>query len=95
VSYDERPDFRALGELQDVLRLLAEELAGWRRRAQRAEQALGVEHDAVAQRERVLDLEGENRDMADRLGVARERVGELLKRLEFLEEQMAVEEQAR
>lgn len=95
MSYDERPEFQALAELQDVLRLLAEELAGWRRRAQRAEQALGMEHDAVGHRERVLDLEAENRDLLERLAVARGRVEELLKRLQFLEEQMAVEEQAR
>jgi prefoldin subunit 5 len=46
----------------------------------------------VAQRERVLDLEASNRDMQERLEAARTRMEELLKRLQFLEEQMAVEE---
>jgi predicted nucleic acid-binding Zn-ribbon protein len=95
VSYDERPEFRALEGLQDVLRNVTDELSGWRRRAQRAEAMLGEGHDSVAQRERVLDLEASHRDMQERLEAARARMEELLKRLQFLEEQMAVEEQTR
>ncbi len=95
MSHDERPEFRALDGLQEVLRNVTDELSAWRRRAQRAEAMLGEGHDAVAQRERVLDLEAEHRDMQERLEVARVRVEELLKRLQFLEEQVAVEEQAR
>lgn len=95
MSYDERPEFRALDELQGVLKSVTDELSAWRRRAQRAEATLGQGHDAVAQRERVLDLEAEHRDMQERLEGARAGVEELLKRLRFLEEQMAVEEQAR
>jgi hypothetical protein len=78
--------------LQDVLRSVTDELSAWRRRAQRAEAMLGEGHDTVAQRERVLDLEASNRDMQERLEAARTRMEELLKRLQFLEEQMAVEE---
>jgi predicted nuclease with TOPRIM domain len=95
VSYDERPEFRALDELQGVLRHVTEELAAWRRRAQRAEGALGAGHDVLAHRERVMELEGSNRDLAERLEQARSQVEDLVKRLQFLEEQMAVEEQSR
>lgn len=75
-----------------MLRSVTDELSAWRRRAQRAEAMLGEGHDTVAQRERVLDLEASNRDMQERLEAARTRMEELLKRLQFLEEQMAVEE---
>lgn len=95
MSYDERPEFLALDGLQDVLRNVTDELSGWRRRAQRAEATLGEGRDSVAQRERVLDLEASHRELQERLEAARGRMEELLKRLQFLEEQMAVEEQAR
>ena len=95
MSYDERPEFRALADLQDVLRHVTDELSAWRRRAQRAEGALGAGHDVVAHRERVLELEASNRDLTERLEAARGRVEDLVKRLQFLEEQMAVEEQSR
>ena len=43
----------------------------------------------------MLELEAENRGAQERLAAARARVEELLKRLQFLEDQMALEEQAR
>ena len=95
MSYDERPEFRALAELEQVLQGLTDELAAWRRRAQRAEAALGEDHDVLAQRERAVALEAENRELKERLAAARQRVEELLKRLRFLDEQMELEEQAR
>jgi predicted nucleic acid-binding Zn-ribbon protein len=95
VSHDERPEFRALEELQEVLRGVGDELAAWRRRAQRAEAMLGEGHDAVMSRERMVELEAENRETQERLAVARARVEELMKRLQFLEDQMALEEQTR
>lgn len=95
MSYEERPEFRALKELELVLRLVTEELASWRRRAQRAEAALGVEHDVLASRERLLELEAENRALRARLEATREKVEQLLKRLQFLEEQMVLPEQRR
>lgn len=95
MSNDARPEFQALEELQDVLRGVADELAAWRRRAQRAESMLSEGHDAVLNRERLLELEGENRETEKRLAVARTRVEELLKRLQFLEDQMALEDQSR
>ncbi len=95
MSYDERPEFQALTGLQEVVRNVTDELSAWRRRAQRAEAMLGEGHDSVAQRERVLELEASHRDLQERLEAARARMEELLKRLQFLEEQMAVEEQTR
>ncbi len=98
MSNDERPDLEALEELRDVLTKLKDELAAWRRRALKAEadQAeLGVEHDAVASRERIVDLEAANQELEQRLEAARERVTELLGRLRFLEEQVAIEEPGR
>lgn len=95
MSYEEKPEFQALQELKLVLRLVTEELAAWRRRAQRAEAALGVEQDVLASRERLLELEAENRNLRARLEATRERVEQLLKRLQFLEEQMVLPEQRR
>ncbi|HLB35758.1 MAG TPA: hypothetical protein VJL31_04250 [Gemmatimonadales bacterium] len=95
MSHDERPEFLALEELQEVLRGVADELAAWRRRAQRAEAMLGEGHDALVNRERLVELEAENRATQERLAVARARVEELMKRLQFLEDQMALEEQTR
>jgi predicted nucleic acid-binding Zn-ribbon protein len=95
VSSDAKPEFEALAELEDVLHQLTGELSSWRRRAQRAEAALGGDRDIVGARERASVLEAENRQLAARLGGARARLADLLKRLQFLEEQAAVEEQAR
>ncbi|MDH3214626.1 MAG: hypothetical protein OEM05_19275 [Myxococcales bacterium] len=98
MSNDERPEFRALEELREVLAALASELATWRRRALKAEAGqaqLGLSQDLVADRERSKSLEAENTELEQRLGVARTRVEELLGRLRFLEEQVATEEQGR
>lgn len=94
MSFDAKPEFQALKELEGVLKLVTEEVASWRKRAQRAEASLGADYDAVASRERIIELEAENRLLHQRVMAARGRVDELLKRLQFLEEQMA-EEQAR
>jgi predicted nucleic acid-binding Zn-ribbon protein len=95
VSYDGRPEFQALDELQEILRHVTDELAAWRRRAQRAEGALGAGHDVLAHRERVVELETSNRVLTERLEAARAQIEDLMKRLQFLEEQMAVEEHSR
>ncbi len=90
-SGGERPDLEALRELEDVLRLLTEELAGWRRRA------LGAEAK-VAETARLSDgdgggtarlaaLEDANRQLERRLVTARAQVGEILGRRRFLEQQ--------
>ena len=95
MSYDGRPEFQALDELQEILRHVTDELAAWRRRAQRAEGALGAGHDVLAHRERVVELETSNRVLTERLEAARAQIEDLMKRLQFLEEQMAVEEPSR
>ena len=94
MSNSARPELQALAELEGVVRHLAEELAGWRRRALKAEAdraEMGGGHDTVASREKVVKLEKENRELKDRVEGARARVGDLLKRLRFLEEQADVE----
>ncbi|MEE8193405.1 MAG: hypothetical protein V3T74_11710 [Gemmatimonadales bacterium] len=98
MSNDERPELQALDELERAVADLTGELSSWRRRALRAEgeQAeLGSGYDAVGNRERIMELEAENKDLLSRLAAARTRVNELLGRLRFLEEQVAIGEQAR
>ncbi len=98
MSNDDRPEFVALSELRLVLGHLTEELASWRRRALKAEgdrSAMGADHDAVAARRRIVELERENAELGRRVDAARERVRELLARLKFLEEQVAMEQHQR
>jgi hypothetical protein len=89
-SAGERPDLDALHELEDVLRHLTEELAGWRRRALTAEAKAA---DAVRfgpggeGGARLTVLEEENRGLERRLGSARAQVQEILGRLRFLDQQ--------
>ena len=93
-----RPELRALEELEAVMGHIAEELAGWRRRALKAETQrveLGPGHDVVGARERILELERINEELEGRLQAGRERVEQLLARLQFLEQQIGVEGQAR
>ena len=92
------PEQEALVELESVIGRVTEELAGWRRRALKAEadrSALGEDHDAVATRERIRDLEVRNVDLEARLAGARDRTELLLSRLRFLEEQVALGEPVR
>jgi predicted nuclease with TOPRIM domain len=98
VSHAERPELKGLSDLEEVAHLIAEELAAFRIRAQKAEAAraelgtggLGAsgEYDVVEARSRIVQLEAENRDLQARVEEARERVNDLLTRLQFLEEQM-------
>jgi predicted nuclease with TOPRIM domain len=92
------PEFQALRELEDVLKHLTDELAAWRRRALKAEgerAELGADHDVVASRERIVELERENRELQERVERARKRVTDLLGRMRFLEEQVTMEESGR
>jgi hypothetical protein len=94
-SNADSPEYRALAELERAIGHLSEELATWRRRALRAEAHrtdLGGDHDVVGSRERIVELEGQNAEMSARLTAARERVEHLLGRLQFLEDQLSVEE---
>jgi chromosome segregation ATPase len=91
----ERPDLKALDELETLLRHLGDELAGWRRRSLRAEAELAelrgrggvsVGPELVQARERVVELENENQALRQRIDAAKERVRLLAARLAFLEQ---------
>ena len=95
MGYDgERADALALDQLEAVLREVADELAGWRARALKAESQTregggksgAARLDAEA-RSRVADLESENHELRQHVSAARERVQGLLARLTFLEDQ--------
>ncbi|MBI4502440.1 MAG: hypothetical protein HY700_14925 [Gemmatimonadetes bacterium] len=93
MSDSENPEFAALSDLEEVIKHVSDELASWRRRALKAESertSLGSDHDVVALKERIVSLEGQNRELERRLEAARSRLQDLLKRLRFLEEQATV-----
>jgi hypothetical protein len=91
----ERPDQKALTDLEQVVHHLAEELAGWRRRTLKAEgelQEARANGGVVAgpelnqARQRVIDLETENQALRQRIDAAKERLSALAGRLLFLEQ---------
>ena len=95
MAYDgERADALMLDQLEAILRHVADELAGWRARALKAEGELkeagskggGAKPD-VEVRTRVADLEQENKALRQRIEAAQLGVHDLLGRLAFLEEQ--------
>jgi len=93
-SNDERPELRALAELEAVIGAVTQEVAAWRRRALKAEAGraqAGAAPDLAAARDRIQELEDENLELHHRLRTARERVEQLLARLQFLEEQVDLE----
>lgn len=73
----------SLDALEAILRDVAEELAGWRSRAQKAEAELKSRGTPVKNTE----LETENKVLRQRVEGARSRVHDLMQRLSFLEEQ--------
>lgn len=82
----DRPDVRdAIDQLEAILRDVAEELAGWRSRAQKAESDLKARGSPVKSAN--ADLESENKALRQRVEGARTRVHDLMQRLSFLEEQ--------
>jgi chromosome segregation ATPase len=97
LAYDgERADAQVLDQLETILRHVADELAGWRARAVKAEGELkesgGRSGGPAAKpdpetRNRLADLEQENKALRQRVETARGRVHDLLSRLTFLEEQ--------
>ena len=98
MSNADRPEFRALAEVRRVLVHVSEELAAWRRRAQKAEadkNEISSSGDVVATQERMAELERENAELRLRLTTARTRVDDLFQRLKFVEEQSQLEEQRR
>lgn len=98
MAYDgERADARALDQLETILRYVADELESWHGRALKTEAELR-EHQGHPKgagstridpeiRNRVADLELENKQLRQRVEAARQRVGDLLGRLTFLEDQ--------
>lgn len=93
-SHDDRPELRALTELETVIGAVTQEVAAWRRRALKAEAGrahAGGTPDLATARERIEELEGENLELHHRLRTARERTEQLLGRLKFLEEQVGME----
>jgi hypothetical protein len=91
----ERPDAKALADLEQLLRHVAEELAGWRKRTLKAEAELAeakasggvVAGPALKEaRQRLIDLETENQALRQRIDTARERLRSLSARLAFLEQ---------
>jgi chromosome segregation ATPase len=93
-SNDDRPELRALADLEAVIGAVTHEVAAWRRRALKAEAGgakAGATPDLASARERIQELEDENLELHHRLRTARERVEQLLSRLQFLEEQVGLE----
>ncbi len=93
-TYD-RPDLKAILDLEQLLHHVAEELAGWRRRTLRAEAELSQARatggvlagpELKDTRQRVIDLETENQALRQRIDAAKERLRVLATRLSFLEQ---------
>ena len=92
----ERPDLKALQDLEQILRNVGEELAAWRRRCLKAEAELqearakgGVMAgpELLQARQRIVELELENQALLQRIDGARDRVRLLAHRLNFLEQE--------
>ena len=79
----------AIDQLEAILRDVAEELAGWRARALKAEGELksGGRSATPKHTPASSDSDAENKVLRQRVEAARVRVHELLQRLTFLEEQ--------
>src|SRR5437879_9006321 len=103
LAYDgERADAQVVDQLEAILRGVAEELAGWRARALKAETDIkelrggaggagggggGAARLDPEVRNRLAELEQENKTLRQRVEAAKLRVHDLLGRLTFLEEQ--------
>ena len=90
MSDSERPDLVAFQELEHLIYALADEMAGWRRRAQEAEARI-KSVPATSGRASAASLEKENRELKDRLEAARVRTKQLLEKLRFLRQQQEKE----
>jgi hypothetical protein len=88
-SEPERPDQEAFAELQQLVRHLADELAGFRRRALQAEARLKELESAGDGRAAPggAALERENATLRARLEAASERTRQMLDRMRFLRQQ--------
>ena len=90
----ERPEQKAFHELHQLVRHLADELAGFRRRALQAEARLEELEEAAAdggsaapQTRKAGELERENAELRARLDAAAERTRQMLERMRFLRQQ--------
>ncbi len=90
MSDSERPDLVAFQELEHLIQSLADEMAGWRRRAQEAEARLKAPL-ATGGKSSAAALERENRELRERLDAARVRTKQLLEKLRFLRQQQEKE----
>ena len=90
-SDSERPDEAALEELQQLVRHLGDELAGFRRRALQAEARVkAIDASSGTGRvtpERMEKLERDNAELKKRLEAARSRTRQILDRVRFLRQQ--------
>ena len=96
VSYTyERPDLKAVEDLEKLLRHLSEEVAGWRRRTLKAEAELqemrslggaSAGPELGQARQRLIELETENSMLRQRVDAAKDRVKALAGRVTFLEQ---------
>lgn len=93
-----RPDVEAVRELETLVRQMAEQLAGFRRRALSAEERLrhldtaDDNPDPPRVRERIRALEQENATLRGRLDAATARTRSVLERVHFLRQQAQLEE---
>ena len=97
MSNPERRDAAAFQELQFLIYQVGEELSGFRKRAQAAEQRLkaiatGAPTGArLGAEERVAQLEAENARLRDRLEAAEAHVARMLDQVRFLRQQHVME----
>ena len=91
MSDNERPDLVAFQDLEHLIHSLADEMAGWRRRAHEAEARLKAAPPVPAGRANSAALEKENRELRERLDAARTRTKQLLEKLRFLRQQQETE----
>jgi predicted RNase H-like nuclease (RuvC/YqgF family) len=90
VSDSERPELVAFQELEYLIEALADEMAGWRRRAHEAEAKLKAT-PSTGGRANAAAVEKENRDLRERLEAARLRTKQLMEKLRFLRQQQESE----
>jgi len=89
---DSANDVAAFHELEQLVRHLGEELAGFRRRALAAESRLKVLESSnvpgeLFSHERLAAVEQENADLRQRLSAATERTNQVVAQLRFLRQQ--------
>ncbi len=90
MSDSERPDLVAFEALEHLIQALADEMAGWRRRAHEAEAKVKAV-PATGGKAGAAALEKENRELRERLEAARLRTKQLLEKLRFLRQQQETE----